>query len=118
MFKKRVYGLVAVDLFIYVDNGRTIGPTKTLCSEASRRWGSACSWLGVQDAYRNVQPPSKVLGPWVGNDANTKGGVHGLVSQERWDKAMMLIEELLVMELGGRYGMHRERMESIIVFLV
>ena len=39
VFKKIVDGLLAADLFIYVNNGMPIGPTETLCCEASRRWG-------------------------------------------------------------------------------
>ena len=39
-FKQRVDGLLAEDLFIYVDYGRPIGPTEYLCWEESRRWGS------------------------------------------------------------------------------
>ena len=31
VFKQRVYGLLAADLFIYVDDGRPIRPTEDLC---------------------------------------------------------------------------------------
>ena len=58
MFNKRVDGLLTSDLFIYVDNGRPIVPTKTWCWESSRRWGLTCSWLGIKDASRKVQTPS------------------------------------------------------------
>ena len=40
-----VDGLLAADLFIYVDNERPVGPTKTLCWDACIRWGLTCSWL-------------------------------------------------------------------------
>ena len=43
VFKQTVDGLLAADLFIYVDSGRLIGPTDDLCWEASRRWDSTCS---------------------------------------------------------------------------
>ena len=39
VFNKIVDGLLDVDLFIYVEDGRQIIPTKTLCWEDSRRWG-------------------------------------------------------------------------------
>ena len=81
LFNQSVDGLLAEDLFIYVDDGRPIGPTKNLCREASRRWGSTCSWLGIQDASRKFQPPSQAPGPWAGTVTNTEGGVHGLLYQ-------------------------------------
>ena len=91
MLKQRIYGLLAADLFVYVDNGRTIGSTEKFCWESYRRWGSTCSWLVIQDASRNFQPLSQALGPWAGTFTNTEGCVHGLVSQERWDKTWRLI---------------------------
>ena len=57
VFKKRFDGLLAVEFFIYVEKGWLIGPTENLCWEASIIWGSTCSWLGIQDASRKVQPP-------------------------------------------------------------
>ena len=38
VFNKRVDGLLVVYSFIYMYYGRPIGPTKTLCWGASRRW--------------------------------------------------------------------------------
>ena len=98
MFNQRVDVLLDTYLFIYVDDGRSIGPTEYLCWEASRRWGSIFSWLGIQGAYRNVQPPSQAPGAWDGNLINTEGGVHRLVSQERSDKTRRLIADLVGME--------------------
>ena len=118
VFKQRVDGLLASDLFIYVDAGRPIGPTEDLCWEASRRWVSTCSWLGIKVTSRKVQPPLQAPRTWYGSVTNTEGGVHGLVSQEIWDKTRRLIAELVGMERGGRYEMYRDRMESIIGFLV
>ena len=91
MFKKKADGLLATGLFIYMDYRRPISPTEILFWEASRRWGSMCSWLGIQYASIKVQPPSQVPVPWDGTVTNTKGGVHGLVSQERCDKTQRLI---------------------------
>ena len=62
MFKKRVDGLLAAYLFIYVNDGQPIGPTEDLCREASRRWVSTCSWLSIQDASIKVLPPSQARG--------------------------------------------------------
>ena len=41
-----------------------------------------------------------------------------MVYQERWDKTRQVIAELMTMEREGRYGMSRERMDSIRGFLV
>ena len=56
VFNQRVDGFLAADLFIYVDDVWPIGPTDDLCWEASRKWGSTCSWLIIQDASIKVQP--------------------------------------------------------------
>ena len=113
-----VDGLLAAYLFIYVDDGRPIVPTKELFWEACRSWGSTCSWLGIQDASRKFQPPSQYQGTWAGTFTNTEGVVRGLVSQERWDNTWWLIAELVVMEREGRYGVSRAKKDSIIGFLV
>ena len=81
MFKKIVNVLLDADLFIYVDDGRPIGPTENIFWEASRRWGLTCSWLGVEDASIMVQPPSQAPRPWDGTVTNTEGCVHGFLYQ-------------------------------------
>ena len=43
MFNQRVDGLLSAEIFVYVDNGRLIRPTKNLCWEAFRRWSLLCS---------------------------------------------------------------------------
>ena len=113
MFKQRVYGLLAAELFIYVYDGRPRRPTEILCWESSRRLCLTCSWLGIRDASRKFQPPSQAPVTWADNINNTEGGLHVLVSQEIWDNTCMSIAELAVMEQEGRYGMYRARMESI-----
>ena len=109
---------MAAEIFIYLDDRRRIAPTKTICWEASRSWGSTCSWLGRQDASRKIEPPSQALGPWDGTVRNTEGGVHGLVSLDIWDKTRRLLEELVGMEQEEREGMPRDIKESITGLLV
>ena len=84
-------GLLAADLFIYVYNERLVGPTKTLCWDACIRWGLTCSWLGIKDDYRKVQPPSQDPGIWYGTINNSKGGVNRLVSKDIWYNHRSLI---------------------------
>ena len=64
VYKEMRYRLIAANLFVFVDDGQPIIPTETLCWEASRRWGSTCSWLGIQGASRKVQSPLQAPGPW------------------------------------------------------
>ena len=118
MFNQRIDRLLAKYLFVYVVNGQLIGPTKNFCWNSYRRWGSTCSWLGIQDASRRVQTPSQAPGPWAGTSTNNEVGVHGLVSQERRYTTQWLIEELEGMEREGRYGMYRARVESIRGFML
>ena len=97
VYNKSRYGLLAADLFIHVDDGWPIVPTETLCWEAYRRWGSTCSWLGIQDASRKVQPPSQSPGTWSGTVTNNQDVLHGLVLQERRYKTWRLIAQLVGM---------------------
>ena len=113
MFKQRVDWFLAEYLLIYVYYGNPINPTKTLCWKSSKIQSLTCSWLGIQEASRKVQPPSQAPGPWAGADTNTKVCVHLLVSQDIRDKTWRLIAELLGTERKGSYGMSRARMESI-----
>ena len=73
-------GFLMKTCFFWGDE-RHIGPTEILSWEASIRWGSALSWLGIHDASINVQPLPQELGPWAGMVTNTQEGVHGLVLQ-------------------------------------
>ena len=65
-----------------------------------------------------IQPPSQAPGTWARTVTNTEGGVHRLVSQERWDTNWRLIAEIVGMEREGRYWISQARMESIKGFLV
>ena len=120
VYKERGDGLIAADLFICVDDGLTIGPTEELCWEASRKWGSTCSWLKVQDVSRNVQPPSQAPGTWVGTVTTNKEGFYGLVSQDWRDKTQGLIQEVRRTEEkeSDRDGMDISRLDSIRGLLV
>ena len=118
VYKKRVEWLISVYLFIYVDYGQPIGTTETLCWEASRKWVSTCSWLVIQNASRKVQHMSQAPRPWAGTINNTQEGLHGLVSQYRWDKTWILMAELVGMEQEGSEGIHQASMKYNRGFLV
>ena len=48
VYKRSEKECVAEDLFVYVDDGRNTGTTKEDCWEASRRWGSVCTYMGIK----------------------------------------------------------------------
>ena len=86
VYKKREDVLIAADLFIYVDDGRPIGPTEDIFCKALREWVSMCSCIGIHNSYRKVTPPLQEPGPWAGTVTTTDAGYYGLVSQYQWDK--------------------------------
>ena len=71
VYKEKSYGIISDGLFVYVDNGRPIGPTEEVCWESSRKWGSMCSWLEIQYSSRKVQGSSQEPGPWSGMVTHT-----------------------------------------------
>ena len=81
-----------------MDDGQPIGPTEELYWEASRKWVSTCSWLGIQDVSRKVQGTSQEPGPQARTVTHTTEVVCGLVSQDWCYKVNRLIQELVGME--------------------
>ena len=53
-----------------------------------------------------------------GTITNTQVVIYGLVSQDIWDKTQRIIAELNRMVMEDSEGMHWDRMESIIGFLI
>ena len=89
-----------------------------MCWEAYIRWGSNWSCLGIQEASKKFQPLLQEPLPLEETITNTQDVVHGLVSQDIWDKTQRIIVELTCMEMEDSDGMHWDRMESIIGFLI
>ena len=118
VYNERSDGSILADLFVYVDVGHPIEPAGEVCWEASKRWGSMFSCMGIQFASRKVWGPSMEPGAWVGTVTHTTDGVHGLVYQYIRDKARRLIFEILDIETEGKDIMDRENIESIRGFLV
>jgi hypothetical protein len=94
VMKIRWDGQLAVEVFVYVDNGPT-GPTEFLTWQAGQAYGAGCTRRGVQDASHKRTSPSQTPGPWAGTVTHTdRGRVYGMVSQEKWNKTKCLIAEL------------------------
>jgi hypothetical protein len=96
VMKIRWDGELAAEVFVYVDDGRTTGPTEFLVWQAGRAYGAGCTRRGVHDASRKRTSPSSTPEPWAGTVTHTDGGrgVSGMVSQEKWDKTKRLIREM------------------------
>jgi hypothetical protein len=94
VFKTHSEGMLACDLFIYVDDSRTTGPTEEECWAASRQYGYTITYLGLQDAARKHREPSTDPGPWAGSIVKAKDDVYVLISQERWDKVKGMLQWL------------------------
>ena len=93
--KIRADGHLAAEIFVYVDDGRTIGHSPQITWAAARAYAAGCSRRGVQDASRKRTSPTDTPGPWAGTVTHTAGGrVLGMVSQVKWDKTKLLIAEL------------------------
>ena len=50
VMKIRWDGQLAVEVFVYIDNGMATGPTEFLAWQAGRAYGSGCTRRGMQDA--------------------------------------------------------------------
>ena len=120
VYEDREDGLIAADLFIYVDNGRTIGRTEEILWEAWRKWVSTCYWIGMQDTPKKVKPQYQAPGPWAVTFTSSKEGVYVFVSKDLRDKTWGLIQEVRNTEEREKEtdGMDRVGLDSIRGFLV
>jgi hypothetical protein len=106
--------VLAVDLFVFVDDVRPCGPTKAEAWQASRRAASLLNWLGIQDAARKRRDSTQHMGAWTGSVVRTDGNdVYLLCSQEKWDKAKSLIAEVAGMLEHDTLALDRHWLEVI-----
>ncbi len=63
---RREDGMMACNMFTFVDNEQVVGPTKELMWQASHVLASKQSYLGIQDAARKARPCSQMAGEWAG----------------------------------------------------
>jgi hypothetical protein len=90
--KRRYDNSIAVDLHIYIDDGRITGQSKELVWKAGSRVTKLCSYYGLQDAPRKLRDPSQTPGAWAGSVVATEGGiVTKFVTAERWCKTQRSI---------------------------
>ena len=115
-------GAIACDCRTFMDDLRSIGPTKEWCRRATHRAGTLMGYLGLQNAMRKRRPDSQVPGEWTGAIILALEGI-GLfvtVSQSKWDKAKRYLEELLETfdSAEDLPSFNRKDLESKVGFLV
>jgi hypothetical protein len=111
-------GRIAADLFIFVDDLRPTGPSRKDAWLAARQAASKLNFLGIQDAPRKRRASSRSPGAWAGGVVRTlDDGVFILSSQEKWDKAKVLLEEVQQMLNEDPTKLSRKRLEQIRGFL-
>lgn len=109
---------LAADVFLYVDDARTVGHNFEACWRATRRYASMCNWLGIQDAARKRTMPSTTPGPWAGTMVDCAQGLDGTVTQAKWTKGRDQVKEIAAMLEENPMEIPRERLERIRGFLV
>ena len=93
VMKIRADGFLAAEIFVYVDDGRVVAYSPDLAWRAARAYAACCARLGVQDASWKRTSPSETPGPRAGTVTHTNGGqVCGMVSQEKWEKKLLIRE--------------------------
>lgn len=86
--KIRKDGLIACDIFTFVDDERLTGPTRELVWQAGHRLAYIQAYLGLQDAARKLRPMNQQGGAWAGAVVHTipEVGVCVLTSEEKWKR--------------------------------
>ena len=118
VYKIRLDGKIACDIFIYVDDLRPTGPTEETCRAAARRTASILNSRGIQDASRKRRPPSRTPGAWAGSMiSTTDSSVRIEVAQDKWEKTQKQIE-WIIEHFEDEGGIPFKPLERIRGFLV
>jgi hypothetical protein len=116
--KVRADGMVAADVFIYVDDIRSSAPTQQEAWRASQRTSSVLGFLGLQDAARKRRDPGQETGAWTGSVVWTSSGeIVVMTTQEKWDKTKKCLEWISV-NMDNTQGLDGRLMKSYRGFLV
>ena len=109
-------GRVAGDMRAYVDDLRGLGFSREQAWRIACQIASGLQYLGIQDAPRKRRINE---GPWAGTIfVSTKDTVATTVSQDKWDKAWRLVEELENhFEGDGNQKVEFKRLERVRGFL-
>jgi hypothetical protein len=95
VYKRRVDGFIALDVCIYVEDGRSTGKDEETAWPASSKFAKTASFLGLQDAAWKRMAPSQDPEPWFGAKASTtEVGVFRSVADERWIKMKRILTKV------------------------
>ena len=95
VYKVRTDGVIAGNLFSYIDDYQNTGPSKQECWNGGHRTGCSFTFHGIQDVARKRREPSQEPGAW----ADTIIHMHNrrvmmLASQMKWEKTKAWISWL------------------------
>lgn len=95
VYRIRIEGTIAGDLFIYIDDLRVTCPTRKECWEGAHQVCCRLTWLGLQDAPRKRSEVSMVPRAWAGSIVHTDNDVVTvLIAEKKWNKAKGWIQWL------------------------
>jgi hypothetical protein len=113
VYKVRSDGIMAGDLFIYIDDLRPTCPLEEECWLGSHQVGSRLTWLGIQDTPRKKCKASQRSGAWAGSVIHMDGGmVTVLISDAKWNKTKKIIQNLKEQLEKGPELNHKELEKS------
>mmetsp|Transcript_5647 Transcript_5647/g.8675 ORF Transcript_5647/g.8675 Transcript_5647/m.8675 type:complete len:196 (+) Transcript_5647:485-1072(+) len=111
-------GKIASDFVSFVDDFCPSGPSSKEAWQASRRVASILNFLGLQDAPRKRRDSSQSPGAWIGGVVSTvNDSVMVTISEKKWNKTLLLINEVLTMIRKDKENLSRKRLEQIRGFL-
>jgi hypothetical protein len=109
---------ITADLFIFVDDLQPTGPCPENTWLAKRRADSVLNHLDIQDTPRKRRDSSQSPGAWAGSVIKTgTEGTFVLTSQEKWDKARVLVVEMRTMLEISPSRLNQKCLEQIWGFL-
>jgi hypothetical protein len=118
VYRVRVEGILAGELFVYIDDLRCTCPTEFECWEGAHQICCRLSWLGLQDAPRKRSGASITPRAWAGSVIHSDHNVvSALVSQKKWDKTKRWIKWLSE-NVESNEGLSHKELERCIGFLI
>jgi hypothetical protein len=110
---------IAGDIVGFVDDLRASGYSMEYAWGVAKQVASRLQYLGIQDAPRKRRPPSQSPGAWAGAVFSTEDSkVTQSVTQEKWTKAQLMIQEMLSLAGGNEdHEFSYKRLEQIRGFL-
>jgi len=111
---REVDGQIASDFVSFVDDFRPSGPSSKEAWQAARRVAAGLNYLGIQEASRKRRDSSQRPGAWIGGVVSTSDGrVLVTISEKKWKKALLMMDEVITMVEKEPQRLDRKRLEQI-----